>query len=65
MGTSGWHNWNKRKAEKTIEYVEAESRGVGADLSGRIRWMKKPDKKKVYTPEAYLGGSDQWSPIEK
>ena len=60
----GWHNWSRPEAEKTTEYIEINNRGEGANLAGRVSWMKKPAKKKIYTPQAYLKGSDGFNPVK-
>lgn len=61
----GWHNWNKKEAEKTTEYVEINNRGDGSDLSKRVSWMKSQAKKKSYTMKSYLNGEDGFNPIRK
>ncbi|MDR0981770.1 MAG: GDSL-type esterase/lipase family protein [Culturomica sp.] len=60
----GWHNWNKKEAEKTTEYVEINNFGEGAKTSKRVKWMKKSVEGKSYTMETYLKGTDDWKPFE-
>lgn len=60
----GWHNWGKKENESTARYVEMNNHGEGADLSGRVKWMKKDTKKKSYTMEAFLKGNDGFNPVK-
>ena len=51
----GWHNWDKKYAEKTSYYAEWGSKGPGA-AGKRVSWshtLKAKDLKK-YTPENVL-----------
>ena len=61
----GWHNWNKKKAEKTSFYAEYKNRGVGASLDKRVGWMHKLTDKQAsrHTMQRYLSGDDDWNPI--
>lgn len=60
----GWHNWNKKEAEKTTQYVEINNRGAGVDLAHRVEWMKKKAKR-GYTPEIFLAGKDGFNPLAR
>jgi pectinesterase len=52
----GWHNWNKKYAEKTAFYAEYGSAGEGARQADRVKWSRQIKKKdlKRYTPENVL-----------
>ncbi|NLV38682.1 MAG: pectin methylesterase, partial [Bacteroidales bacterium] len=41
------------------------SSGPGADISGRVPWAKKLNKKKLaaYSIEKVLAGDDGWNPV--
>ncbi len=53
----GWSNWRNPENEKTARYMEYNNTGMGADLSKRVDWVKKPTKEEVaiYTIENVLG----------
>lgn len=53
----GWHNWNKKYAEKTSFYAEYGSKGPGAAPSGdRVKWSHQLKSKEAlkYTPANVL-----------
>ena len=60
---AGWHNWDKKYAEKTAFYAEYGSKGPGAaDARDRVKWSHILKDKEVvkYTPENVLQcGSEQ------
>ena len=59
----GWHNWNKKDAEKTSFYAEYANYGPGAAAAGeRVGWAHtlSPREARKYTPEAVLGPSGDW-----
>ncbi|HTN38580.1 MAG TPA: pectinesterase family protein, partial [Arachidicoccus sp.] len=64
----GWHNWGNKENEKTAFYAEYDNQGPGADISGRVGWVRssknltKKDIKK-YSLQQILGGNDHWSPL--
>ena len=62
----GWNNWGNVSNEKTAFYAEYGSTGPGADMSERVRWSKKLNKKKAaaYTVEKVLAGDDGWNPLQ-
>ena len=51
----GWHNWDKKYAEKTAFYAEYGSKGPGA-TGKRVSWshMLKDKQVKKYTPQNVL-----------
>lgn len=55
--SAGWHNWDKKYAEKTAFYAEYGSKGPGAaPEKDRVKWshiLKAKDVKK-YTPDNVL-----------
>ena len=52
----GWHNWNKKYAEKTTFYAEYGSAGEGASQADRVKWSRQIKNKdlKCYVPENVL-----------
>lgn len=54
---AGWHNWDKKYAEKTSFYAEYGSKGPGAaDAGERVKWahILKDKEVRKYTPENVL-----------
>ncbi len=60
----GWHNWGKVENETTARYAEYKNTGPGADLAGRVSWVRQltDAEAAAFTVPAILGGSDGWSP---
>jgi pectinesterase len=60
----GWHNWNKKSAEKNAFYAEYECTGAGAATDKRTKWSHQLSAKqaKAYTIENVLRGDDEWCP---
>ena len=59
----GWHNWNKKDAEKTSFYAEYGNYGPGAASAGdRVPWAHflKKGELRDYTVENVLGPLDEW-----
>lgn len=54
----GWHNWNKKDAEKTVFYAEYESRGEGANPKARAKFSSQLKNMKGYKIEEILN----WNP---
>lgn len=54
----GWHNWNKKEAEKTVFYAEFESVGEGAAPKERAKFSHQLKNLKGYTIEEILN----WNP---
>ena len=52
----GWHNWNKKYAEKTSFYAEYGSKGPGAKVGDRVKWSHQLKAKEAvqYTPANVL-----------
>ena len=59
----GWHNWNKKDAEKTVNYAEYGSKGEGANANSRAKFSHQLKKIKKYQIENILKGVDGWNPI--
>lgn len=59
---AGWHNWNKKEAEKSVFYAEYQSHGEGAS-SARAPFSRQLKSLKGYEMETLLAGSDGWNPI--
>jgi pectinesterase len=61
----GWNNWRNPANEKTARYSEYNSAGPGANPDKRLAWTKQLTKEEAdkITPQAVLGGEDQWNPV--
>lgn len=61
----GWHNWNKKEAEKNAFYAEYDNTGVGASNEQRAKWSKQLSGKQArnHTVAIYLTGDDNWNPV--
>jgi pectinesterase len=60
ISPTGWHNWDKPEAEKTVRYAEYASvtpDGKAIDLSTRVPWAKRliPEEATRYTMSNVLG----------
>lgn len=57
----GWDNWRNPENEKTAYYAEYDSKGAGANPSGRVAWSHQLTKAeaKQYTMENIFGN---WKP---
>lgn len=55
---AGWHNWNKKEAEKTVFYAEYENKGEGAAPKERAKFSRQLKNLKGYEIEEILG----WNP---
>ena len=64
LAPAGWHNWDKRDAEKTARYAEYRNTGPGARPESRAKWVRQltDEEARAYTIENILGGSDGWIP---
>ncbi len=58
----GWHNWNKKDAEKTVVYAEYGSTGEGANTSKRAKFSHQLKNLKRYQITDILKGNDNWNP---
>jgi pectinesterase len=56
---AGWHNWDKRDAEKTVYYAEFGSSGPGGDPAGRVAWSRQLDNAEAscYAVKRLLGST--------
>lgn len=62
----GWHNWNKKDAEKTIFFAEYENTGAGAATKKeRAKFGHQLMNLKGYSIEEILAGEDGWNPLAK
>lgn len=61
----GWHNWNKKDAEKTVFYAEYGSKGEGAAPKQRALFSKQLKSDADYTVEKVLAGEDGWNPLRE
>ena len=59
----GWHNWNKKDAEKTVFYAEYDSYGPGANPKARAAFSHQLKDTEGYEIEFVLAGTDGWNPI--
>jgi pectinesterase len=57
----GWDNWRNPENEKTAYYAEYQSKGPGANNSGRVKWSHQLTKSEAeqYTTENIFGN---WKP---
>jgi pectinesterase len=62
--SEGWHNWDKKNAEKSAYYAEYNSHGPGGKMDKRVKWAKilTEEESKEYTIENVLKGNDNWKP---
>jgi PelA/Pel-15E family pectate lyase len=60
----GWNNWGKTENEKTAYFAEYNSKGAGAKVSERVKWMHQLSKEDAgnFAPENFLKGKDGWNP---
>ena len=60
----GWDNWGNRENEKTAYFAEYNSKGAGAKMSTRVRWIHQLTKEEAekFRTENFLKGSDGWNP---
>lgn len=58
----GWHNWDKKEAEETIDYGEYHNFGEGAVPEQRPRWSHQLTENEAakYQKQMVLAGSDHW-----
>lgn len=60
----GWNNWGKTENEKTAYFAEFNSKGAGAKMSERVKWIHQLSKNeaKQFKTEDFLKGKDGWNP---
>ncbi len=59
----GWHNWGRQSNEATVNYAEFDSRGEGANPSGRVSYSKQLTSADGYDMAKLLAGEDNWNPF--
>lgn len=61
----GWHNWNKKDAERTCFFAEYGSMGEGsATQRERAKFGHQLKNLRGYSMEEVLAGSDGWNPLD-
>lgn len=60
----GWNNWGNAANEKTAYFAEFNSKGAGAKMSERVKWIHRLSKReaKQFETENFLRGKDGWNP---
>ncbi len=60
----GWNNWNNTENERTAYFAEFNSKGAGAKMSERVRWIHQLSKEEArkFETENFLKGKDGWNP---
>ncbi len=60
----GWNNWGNADNEKTAYFAEYNSKGAGAKMSERVKWIHQLTKEesKQFETENFLKGKDGWNP---
>jgi pectinesterase len=61
----GWDNWRNPENEKTVRYAEYNNSGEGAEISGRVKWVKQLSRKeaeKLTANEVFKIGN-AWFPL--
>ncbi|CAA9389611.1 MAG: rhamnogalacturonan acetylesterase [uncultured Pyrinomonadaceae bacterium] len=60
----GWNNWGKAENEKTAYFAEYNSKGAGAKMSERVKWIHQLSVEEAgkFAPENFLKGKDSWNP---
>lgn len=58
----GWHNWNKKEAEKTTFFAEYQNNGLGFQPEKRVKWSKQLTKNEVkkFTLKHILFDKHHW-----
>lgn len=60
----GWNNWGNAANEKTAYFAEFNSKGAGAKVNERVKWIHRlsKDEAKQFETENFLKGKDGWNP---
>jgi pectinesterase len=60
----GWNNWGKTENEQTAYFAEYNSKGAGASIDKRVKWMHRLSKEEAenFKAENFLKGKDGWNP---
>ena len=62
----GWDNWRNPENEQTAFYADYNSKGPGANPTGRVKWAKTLSAKdlKKFTLENIYQGETSWKPTK-
>lgn len=60
----GWNNWNNAENERTAYFAEFNSKGDGAKMNERVKWIHQLSTEEVqkFETENFLKGKDGWNP---
>jgi len=60
----GWNNWGNAENEKTAYFAEYNSKGAGAQMEKRVKWIHQltKDEARAFETENFLKGKDGWNP---
>ena len=60
----GWNNWGNEANEKTAYFAEYNSKGAGAKMQERVKWIHQLTgaEAKQFEAENFLKGTDGWNP---
>ena len=60
----GWNNWGNAANEKTAYFAEYNSKGAGAKMSERAKWIHQLTEAEArsFETENFLKGKDGWNP---
>jgi PelA/Pel-15E family pectate lyase len=63
INPEGWNNWGKAENEQTAYFAEYNSKGAGAKMSERVKWIHQLSKNesKQFEAENFLKGNDGWN----
>ena len=64
---AGWDNWRNAENEKTVRYAEYGNKGEGAELTGRVKWVRALTSEEAarYADWAYVFGlCSDWQPAD-
>ena len=60
----GWHNWDKKDAEKTVFYAEYQNYGEGASTAQRAGFSCQLKDMNGYEIADVLAGEDGWNTVQ-
>lgn len=60
----GWNNWGNAENEKTAYFAEYNSKGAGAKMNERAKWIHQLTKEEAekFRTENFLKWNDGWNP---
>jgi PelA/Pel-15E family pectate lyase len=60
----GWNNWGNAANEKTAYFAEYRSRGPGATMDQRVKWIHQLNgpEAAAFSPQQFLRWGDGWDP---